>query len=201
MTIKPNVKEIYAWVRCALPYIRAWTYCAHRERNSWLRNSVLSHYNGPGYCSYTMQPAQSCIELFLPPAEPRWDGNVCNMDTIVQHLKKTQKESTFISLFLWAECSNFSPGVSVLLLIFLCLEAILFLTFTAVMFGTQIHSICNDETVSIYFTVLFFPTLSTWVVIICTEFIYLLEGSVIMNLMASVLLTEPFKCLTGDRAP
>uniref|UniRef100_A0A3Q2U7Z6 Palmitoyltransferase n=1 Tax=Fundulus heteroclitus TaxID=8078 RepID=A0A3Q2U7Z6_FUNHE len=46
----------------------------------------------------------------------------------------------------WNECSNFSPGVSVLLLIFLCLEAILFLTFTAVMFGTQIHSICNDET-------------------------------------------------------
>lgn len=47
----------------------------------------------------------------------------------------------------WTECSDFSPGVSVLLLIFLCLEAILFLTFTAVMFGTQIHSICNDETV------------------------------------------------------
>ncbi|TKS69903.1 Palmitoyltransferase ZDHHC7 [Collichthys lucidus] len=46
----------------------------------------------------------------------------------------------------WNECSDFSPGVSVLLLIFLCLEAVLFLTFTAVMFGTQIHSICNDET-------------------------------------------------------
>ncbi|CAK6967280.1 palmitoyltransferase ZDHHC7 [Scomber scombrus] len=46
----------------------------------------------------------------------------------------------------WNECSEFSPGVSVLLLIFLCLEAILFLTFTAVMFGTQLHSICNDET-------------------------------------------------------
>ncbi|KAJ3593336.1 hypothetical protein NHX12_005671 [Muraenolepis orangiensis] len=46
----------------------------------------------------------------------------------------------------WNECSDFSPGVSVLLLIFLCLEAVLFLTFTAVMFGTQLHSICNDET-------------------------------------------------------
>lgn len=46
------------------------------------------------------------------------------------------------------ECSDFSPPVAVLLLIFLCLEALLFLTFTAVMFGTQIHSICNDETVS-----------------------------------------------------
>lgn len=53
------------------------------------------------------------------------------------------------SLPLCSECSDFSPGVSVLLLIFLCLEAILFLTFTAVMFGTQIHSICNDETVSV----------------------------------------------------
>ncbi|KAM9409479.1 palmitoyltransferase ZDHHC7 isoform 1-T1 [Pholidichthys leucotaenia] len=59
----------------------------------------------------------------------------------------------------WNECSDFSPGVSVLLLIFLCLEAILFLTFTAVMFGTQIHSICNDETVSIPCATFF---LSTW---------------------------------------
>ncbi|XP_028812791.1 palmitoyltransferase ZDHHC7 isoform X2 [Denticeps clupeoides] len=46
----------------------------------------------------------------------------------------------------WNECSDFSPPVAVLLIIFLCLEALLFLTFTAVMFGTQIHSICNDET-------------------------------------------------------
>ncbi|KAL6478801.1 hypothetical protein MHYP_G00122340 [Metynnis hypsauchen] len=46
----------------------------------------------------------------------------------------------------WSECSDFSPPVAVMLLIFLCLEALLFLTFTAVMFGTQIHSICNDET-------------------------------------------------------
>ncbi|KAM9301595.1 LOW QUALITY PROTEIN: palmitoyltransferase ZDHHC7 [Gastrophryne carolinensis] len=46
----------------------------------------------------------------------------------------------------WLECSSFSPPVTVILLIFLCLEGLLFLTFTAVMFGTQIHSICNDET-------------------------------------------------------
>ncbi|XP_064168102.1 palmitoyltransferase ZDHHC7 [Anguilla rostrata] len=46
----------------------------------------------------------------------------------------------------WSECSDFSPPVAVMLMIFLCLEALLFLTFTAVMFGTQIHSICNDET-------------------------------------------------------
>lgn len=37
--------------------------------------------------------------------------------------------------------------MTVILLIFLCLESLLFFTFTAVMFGTQIHSICNDETV------------------------------------------------------
>uniref|UniRef100_A0A8C5W1M7 Zinc finger DHHC-type palmitoyltransferase 7 n=1 Tax=Microcebus murinus TaxID=30608 RepID=A0A8C5W1M7_MICMU len=43
-------------------------------------------------------------------------------------------------------CSDFSPPITVILLIFLCLEGVLFFTFTAVMFGTQIHSICNDET-------------------------------------------------------
>uniref|UniRef100_A0A8C9QLH3 Palmitoyltransferase n=1 Tax=Scleropages formosus TaxID=113540 RepID=A0A8C9QLH3_SCLFO len=46
----------------------------------------------------------------------------------------------------WNECSDFSPPVAVMLMVFLCLEGLLFLTFTAVMFGTQIHSICNDET-------------------------------------------------------
>lgn len=46
----------------------------------------------------------------------------------------------------WNECTNFSPPVAVMLMVFLCLEAFLFLTFTVVMFGTQIHSICNDET-------------------------------------------------------
>ncbi|ELK31417.1 Palmitoyltransferase ZDHHC7 [Myotis davidii] len=48
----------------------------------------------------------------------------------------------------WTECSDFSPPITVILLIFLCLEGLLFFTFTAVMFGTQIHSICNDETQS-----------------------------------------------------
>ncbi|XP_041048110.1 palmitoyltransferase ZDHHC7 [Carcharodon carcharias] len=46
----------------------------------------------------------------------------------------------------WNECSGFSPPVTVILIIFLCLEGVLFLTFTSVMFGTQLHSICNDET-------------------------------------------------------
>ncbi|KAL7862982.1 hypothetical protein SRHO_G00119660 [Serrasalmus rhombeus] len=48
----------------------------------------------------------------------------------------------------WSECSDFSPPVAVLLIIFLFLEAILFLTFTAVMFSTQIQSICSDEMVA-----------------------------------------------------
>ena len=47
----------------------------------------------------------------------------------------------------FTECSDFSPPVTVILLILLCLEGLLFFTFTAVMFGTQIHYICNDETV------------------------------------------------------
>lgn len=46
-----------------------------------------------------------------------------------------------------AECSSFSPPTTVILLILLCFEALLFLIFTSVMFGTQVHSICTDETV------------------------------------------------------
>uniref|UniRef100_A0A3Q1I531 Palmitoyltransferase n=1 Tax=Anabas testudineus TaxID=64144 RepID=A0A3Q1I531_ANATE len=46
----------------------------------------------------------------------------------------------------WSECSDFSPPVTMMLMIFLCMEGLLFLTFTAVMFSTQLHSICNDET-------------------------------------------------------
>ncbi|XP_035498747.1 palmitoyltransferase ZDHHC7 isoform X1 [Scophthalmus maximus] len=46
----------------------------------------------------------------------------------------------------WRECSDFSPPVTMMLMIFLCMEGLLFFTFTAVMFCTQLHSICNDET-------------------------------------------------------
>lgn len=46
----------------------------------------------------------------------------------------------------WAKCSSFSPPSTVILLILLCFEGLLFLIFTAVMFGTQVHSICTDET-------------------------------------------------------
>nr|XP_005999059.1 PREDICTED: palmitoyltransferase ZDHHC3 [Latimeria chalumnae]XP_014345714.1 PREDICTED: palmitoyltransferase ZDHHC3 [Latimeria chalumnae]XP_014345715.1 PREDICTED: palmitoyltransferase ZDHHC3 [Latimeria chalumnae]XP_014345716.1 PREDICTED: palmitoyltransferase ZDHHC3 [Latimeria chalumnae] len=46
----------------------------------------------------------------------------------------------------WTKCSSFSPPTTVVLLILLCFEGLLFLIFTAVMFGTQVHSICTDET-------------------------------------------------------
>nr|XP_009939839.1 PREDICTED: palmitoyltransferase ZDHHC3 isoform X2 [Opisthocomus hoazin] len=48
--------------------------------------------------------------------------------------------------FVFIECSSFSPPTTVILLILLCFEALLFLIFTSVMFGTQVHSICTDET-------------------------------------------------------
>ncbi|XP_063458837.1 palmitoyltransferase ZDHHC3 isoform X6 [Pan paniscus] len=48
----------------------------------------------------------------------------------------------------WTKCSSFSPPTTVILLILLCFEGLLFLIFTSVMFGTQVHSICTDETVS-----------------------------------------------------
>ncbi|XP_034384438.1 palmitoyltransferase ZDHHC3-A isoform X1 [Cyclopterus lumpus] len=46
----------------------------------------------------------------------------------------------------WTKCSSFSPPATVILLILLCFEGLLFLVFTSVMFGTQVHSICTDET-------------------------------------------------------
>ncbi|XP_020793009.1 palmitoyltransferase ZDHHC3-A-like [Boleophthalmus pectinirostris] len=46
----------------------------------------------------------------------------------------------------WSKCSSFSPPATVILLILLCFEGLLFLIFTSVMFGTQVHSICTDET-------------------------------------------------------
>lgn len=46
----------------------------------------------------------------------------------------------------WTKCSSFAPPTTVILLILLCFEGLLFLIFTSVMFGTQVHSICTDET-------------------------------------------------------
>ncbi|KAM9496611.1 palmitoyltransferase ZDHHC3-like [Clarias gariepinus] len=46
----------------------------------------------------------------------------------------------------WGKCSRFSPPTTVILLVLLSLEGLLFFLFTSVMFGTQVHSICTDET-------------------------------------------------------
>lgn len=77
----------------------------------------------------------------------------------------------------WKECSMYSPPATVVLLLFLVFEALLFAIFTAVMLGTQLQAIWNDETVStiegcmpartlmrenssVQNSVLFFPVLS-----------------------------------------
>lgn len=50
-----------------------------------------------------------------------------------------------------AECSSKSPPATVIFLILLIFEALLFAIFTCVMFGTQVQAIWNDETVCITF--------------------------------------------------
>jgi palmitoyltransferase len=47
----------------------------------------------------------------------------------------------------WKECSSYSPPATVVLLLFLIFEALLFSVFTAVMLGTQLQAIWTDETV------------------------------------------------------
>jgi hypothetical protein len=47
----------------------------------------------------------------------------------------------------WKECSTYTPPATVVFLIFLIFEALLFAIFTAVMLGTQLQAIWNDETV------------------------------------------------------
>jgi len=46
----------------------------------------------------------------------------------------------------WKECSTFSPPATVVLLLFLIFEALLFCVFTMIMLGTQLNAIWNDET-------------------------------------------------------
>lgn len=46
----------------------------------------------------------------------------------------------------WHECSSFSPPATVVLLLFLIFESLLFALFTAVMFFTQVCAIWTDET-------------------------------------------------------
>ena len=57
----------------------------------------------------------------------------------------------------WRDCSTYSPPATVVLLLFLIAEALLFAIFTAVMLGTQLHAIWNDETVcGLFFVYSFF---------------------------------------------
>ncbi|OXA63873.1 Palmitoyltransferase ZDHHC3 [Folsomia candida] len=46
----------------------------------------------------------------------------------------------------WKECSTYTPPATVVFLIFLIFESLLFAIFTAVMLGTQLQAIWNDET-------------------------------------------------------
>lgn len=48
----------------------------------------------------------------------------------------------------WKGCSYFSPPTTVILLLFLTFEALLFAVFTMIMLGTQLNAIWNDETVT-----------------------------------------------------
>lgn len=46
----------------------------------------------------------------------------------------------------WKECSSFSPPATVILLLFLTFEGLLFAIFTIIMLGTQLNAIWTDET-------------------------------------------------------
>ncbi|XP_002132016.2 palmitoyltransferase ZDHHC3 [Ciona intestinalis] len=46
----------------------------------------------------------------------------------------------------WNECASYSPPATVIFLITLTFEGLLFFLFTMIMFCTQMHSICSNET-------------------------------------------------------
>uniref|UniRef100_A0A1L8DYE1 Palmitoyltransferase n=1 Tax=Nyssomyia neivai TaxID=330878 RepID=A0A1L8DYE1_9DIPT len=46
----------------------------------------------------------------------------------------------------WRNCSTYSPPATVIFLLFLTFEALLFAVFTMIMLGTQLNAIWNDET-------------------------------------------------------
>ena len=49
------------------------------------------------------------------------------------------------------QCSPFSPAATIVLVLFLLFEGVLFAIFTMIMFASQIHAIWNDETVRHFF--------------------------------------------------
>ena len=48
----------------------------------------------------------------------------------------------------WQTCPAFTPPATIIFLLFLMFEGLLFALFTSVMFGTQVAAIWYDETVS-----------------------------------------------------
>ena len=46
----------------------------------------------------------------------------------------------------WSNCSFFSPPTTIIFLVSLTFEGLLFFLFTLIMFGTQMHAICTNET-------------------------------------------------------
>lgn len=47
----------------------------------------------------------------------------------------------------WHSCPAFSPPATIIFLLFLVFEGLLFALFTSIMFGTQVSAIWYDETV------------------------------------------------------
>lgn len=47
----------------------------------------------------------------------------------------------------WRQCSPYSPPTTIILLLLLAIEALLFAIFTIIMLGTQLSAILNDQTV------------------------------------------------------
>eukprot|EP00057_Strongylocentrotus_purpuratus_P022475 XP_011676949.1 PREDICTED: palmitoyltransferase ZDHHC3 [Strongylocentrotus purpuratus] len=57
-----------------------------------------------------------------------------------------ESNQKYFVLFTVSECSFFSPPATVIFMLALTVESMLFVLFTAIMFGTQVHAICTDET-------------------------------------------------------
>ncbi|KAK6627121.1 hypothetical protein RUM44_009598 [Polyplax serrata] len=62
------------------------------------------------------------------------------------HCSMCQENGSPLPLVEWKQCSSFSPPATVVLILFLVFEALLFAIFTAIMLGTQLQAIWNDET-------------------------------------------------------